>query len=92
MPVTQADLDRCVDIAREFGVTRLILFGSALESPALARDLDLACEGVDGWELFRLGAKLEEALRIPVDLVPLDPHNRFSRHIAAKGRLIYAVA
>jgi predicted nucleotidyltransferase len=80
-------IDRCTALAKQFGANRLLLFGSAVESPN-PRDIDLACEGVQGWDLFRLGAALEEALSLPVDLVPLrdDP---FSRYVASRGRIIY---
>ena len=64
-------IDRCVEIARAFGVTKLILFGSALESPETAADMDVACDGLNGWDLFRFGAKLEEESSTSVDVVPL---------------------
>jgi predicted nucleotidyltransferase len=80
-------IERCRTIAKQFGVNRLVLFGSALESPT-PRDIDLACEGVQGWDLFRLGAALEEALSRPVDLVPLRD-DRFSRYVASRGQVIY---
>ncbi|NIL98989.1 MAG: DNA polymerase III subunit beta [Planctomycetales bacterium] len=89
MPVLPTDIERCATIAREFGATRLILFGSAAESPETARDLDLACEGITGWDLFRLGARLEQELTAPVDLIPLRPDDRFSRYVESKGRVIY---
>ena len=81
--------DRCIEIARAFGVTKLILFGSALESPETAADVDVACEGLDGWDLFRFGAKLEEALGTSVDVIPLRPGDRFSQYIAQRGRVLY---
>ena len=80
---------QCVDIAKTFGVKRLILFGSALESPETAADLDVACEGLDGWDLFRFGAKLEEELGTRVDVVPLRPDDRFSQYVAQRGRILY---
>jgi predicted nucleotidyltransferase len=89
MSVPEHLVERCVATAREFGVRRLILFGSALESPETARDVDLACEGVEGWDVFRLGARLEEELGVNVDLVPLSPDDRFSQHVARRGRVIY---
>jgi predicted nucleotidyltransferase len=82
-------IGRCVAIAREFGVRKLILFGSALESLETARDIDLACEGVDGWDIFRLGARLEEELGMNVDLVRLKPRDRLSQYITEHGRVIY---
>ncbi|MBN1419394.1 MAG: nucleotidyltransferase domain-containing protein [Planctomycetes bacterium] len=89
MGVSQVDIRRCAEIAAGFGVTRLVIFGSAASSPETARDLDLACDGIDGWRLFELGARLEEALPVGVDLVPLQPETRFTRYILRKGRVLY---
>jgi uncharacterized protein len=79
-------LDAAVETAREYGATELILFGSALDPSRNARDLDLACRGVEGWKLYRLGAALEERLDMPVDLIPLDDQNAFTLLIEARGR------
>lgn len=84
--VTAEVLDEAVQTAREYGATELILFGSALDPSRTPRDLDLACRGVIGWEIFGLGAALEERLDMPVDLVPLDEPNAFTRLIEARGR------
>ncbi len=86
MPILQAQINRATALARQFGATRLVLFGSALENPALAHDLDLACDGVPGWKLFELAARIEEDVRVPLDLVPLEPATRFTRHVLAKGK------
>lgn len=68
-----------------YGATRLILFGSMLDNPAEARDIDLACDGVSGWKLFELAARLEEELHAPLDLVSLTPESRFTRLIEERG-------
>ena len=81
-------LANAVRVARQFGAKRLLLFGSALENPATARDLDLACAGVPGWKLFELSSALEEALRVPLDLVPLDPPTPFTRLIEKRSRVL----
>ncbi len=81
-------LTKAVSVAREFGARRLLLFGSALENPATARDLDLACAGVPGWKLFELAAALEEALQMRLDLVPLDPPTPFTRLIEKRARVL----
>jgi predicted nucleotidyltransferase len=78
-------IDRCIAIARQFGARKLILFGSALEGPEEARDIDLACEGVEGWDIFRPGARLEEELGMSVDLVRLKPRDRLGQYIAGQG-------
>ncbi|MFZ2617026.1 MAG: DNA polymerase III subunit beta, partial [Anaerolineae bacterium] len=87
MAVNQAHLDRAVALAKAYGATRLILFGSALLKPQQARDLDLACDGVTGWKLYELGARLEEELRIPLDLVPLTPATPFTRLVERRGKI-----
>ncbi len=88
MPVLPSQIERAAALARQFGATRLVLFGSALENPAQARDLDLACDGVPGWKLFELAARIEDEVRIPLDLVPLQPVTRFTRHILAHGKAL----
>jgi predicted nucleotidyltransferase len=89
MPVTQEQLEKAVNKIIEEGATRVVLFGSAADSLEEARDLDLACEGIDWWEMLGLQAQLEEELRIPIDLVPLKPETRFTRHVERWGRVVY---
>ena len=81
-------LTKAVGVARQFGAERLLLFGGALENPATARDLDLACAGVPGWRLFELSSALEEALGIPLDLAPLNPPPPFTRLIEKRSRVL----
>lgn len=70
MAVRPEHIEKAITLAKTFGATRLILFGSALSRPQQARDLDLACDGIAGWKLFEFGAQLEEELNMPLDLVP----------------------
>lgn len=90
MAIVQEQIEQAVALAKEFGATRLILFGSAATTSGQARDLDLACEGVPGWKLYELGARLEKELRIPLDLVPLSPKTPFTRLIEERGRALAA--
>ena len=86
MAINQEQIDQAVALAKDFGATRLILFGSAVTQPEQARDLDLACDGVSGWRLYELGARLEEELHISLDLIPLSPPTRFTRIIERRGK------
>lgn len=88
MPITQSQIEKIVSLAKSYGATRLILFGSVIETHAQARDIDIACDGVAGWKLYELAARLEEELHAPLDLVPLSPPSRFTKHIESKGRII----
>ena len=86
LALSPADIKKIVSLAKSYGATRVILFGSAAENPDEAKDVDLAFEGIPGWKLYELGARLEEELKVPLDVVSLTPPTRFTRLIEAKGR------
>ena len=88
MILDQARINRMVELAKNFGATRLILFGSQTEMQQEARDVDLACDGIPGWKLFELAARMEEELEIPLDIIPLNPPSRFTRSIEKKGQVL----
>ena len=90
MAVTKADIDKAREVARQFGASRLILFGRAQENPEEARDLDLAVDGVPGWTIWRMAARLEEAISVPLDVVPLEPSTEFTRRIEERGEDLLA--
>jgi predicted nucleotidyltransferase len=89
MAIEQKHLDQAIALAKIYGATRLILFGSALSHPDQAHDLDLACDGVVGWQLYELGARLEEELQVPLDLVPLTPSTRLTQLIERRGKVLF---
>ncbi len=78
--------DRIIEIAGSYDARCLLVFGSSLENPERARDMDLAYDGIEGWKLYEFGAELEEKSDMPVDIVPLRPATRLTRHIESKGR------
>jgi len=88
MKIDQSLIDKIITFAKTYGATRLILFGSAAEDLSKARDIDLACDGVPGWKLYELGARLEEELGKELDVIPLSPPTRFTEHIRLKGKVL----
>ncbi len=88
MGISEQQIDKAIALAKAYGATRLLLFGSALEKPEQARDLDLACDGVAGWKLYELGARLEEELGVSLDIIPLSPPTRFTRFIENRARVL----
>ena len=48
MAINQSQIEKPVSLARAYGATRLILFGSALESPAAIVDPDHSISYDDG--------------------------------------------
>jgi len=88
MAINKWQIEKIISMAKAYGATRVILFGSSVEDPDVARDIDVACAGVNGWKLFELAGKLEEELGVPLDIVPLDPSTRFTKHIENRGRVL----
>ena len=89
MSIEPEQLNQAIALAKSYGATRLILFGSAASTPDEAGDLDLACDGVSGWKFYELGARLEEELKIPLDLISLNPPTRFTRLVERKGKVLF---
>jgi predicted nucleotidyltransferase len=81
-------IDRIVSLAKRYGATKLILFGSAATGSSEARDIDLACDGIPGWKLFEFAARLENELEAPFDVVPLTPPSDFTRRIEKTGKVL----
>lgn len=81
-------LNRILILAKQYKVSRLILFGSFLENDNEANDIDLACDGITGWKLYELASKMEDELNISIDLIPLTPSNRFTNYIIKKGKVL----
>ncbi len=77
MRTTPTCVNEIIALARMYHAKRLILFGSFTENPEKARDIDLACDGIEGWKLYEFGAKLEETLNVPVDVIPLSQTDSF---------------
>ena len=86
--IGQAQIQKIINLAKAYGAVRLILFGSSVESPEDARDIDLACDGVPGWKLYELAARLEQELHASLDIVPLNPPTRFTRLIERRGKVL----
>lgn len=74
------------------GLRRIWLFGSAARGVALdwRSDLDFAVEGLAPEHLERAWAMLDEAVRLPVDLVRMESANPVLREaIMHGGQILY---
>jgi len=85
-------LIQIIELAKQFHVTKLIQFGSSLESFENCNDFDFACDGLYDKRFFRFGAGLERLLKKQVDLIPLQPSNAFVEYISKNGKILYESA
>ena len=89
MAITNEHISKAIELSKQYNVYQLILFGSSLENLSTANDLDLVVSGVNGWKFFELAARLEEELKLNIDLIPLDDNSKLSNHIRRVGKIIY---
>jgi predicted nucleotidyltransferase len=75
--------------AKDFNVQAVWLFGSAIEDETIARDIDLAVEGLPADKFFDFYTRLFFALPKPVDLVDLSQQPPIANIIREKGICIY---
>jgi predicted nucleotidyltransferase len=88
MAVSKKQLDRIVELAKSYGAKRLIIFGSAAKALSKARDIDIACDGIHGWKLYELAARLEDEMGAVFDVIPLSPPTPFTKYIESKGKIL----
>jgi len=89
--ITKSKLRRAIELCQEQGVNKLILFGSAADDLRTARDLDFGVEGISGWEIIKLAARIEMEIGVDVDMVDLQKDSEFIRHIKEKGNVLYDI-
>jgi hypothetical protein len=89
MAISSFDIQKSVELLRAMGATRVWLFGSSLDNPEAARDLDLACEGIPPERFYRAVGRLLAAVNKPVDLVDVGKSTRLNDYIRRTGRLVY---
>jgi predicted nucleotidyltransferase len=89
MAITNEHINIAIKLGKEFGATKILLFGSALDDPDNARDLDLGVEGIEPSKFFLFGATLEDLILRTVDIVPLNSNSSFVEHIKKYGKYIY---
>ena len=87
--ISEQDKSAIMRLAREYGVRRVLVFGSAASASAEARDIDLAVEGVRPADFFTFYGDLIFSVSKPVDLVDLSPDTRFTRLVRKEGIAIY---
>jgi len=76
-------------IAREYGVQKVLLFGSAADPEREAEDIDLGVIGIEPGRFFDFYADLLFGLSKPVDVVDLSSDTQFNALIKRDGIPLY---
>ena len=78
-----------ISIAKKYKAKRVFLFGSMLDQPETARDIDLGVEGVLGVAFFRMMAEFSLGLPKSVDVIDMDVTNSFTMLVKRDGKVVY---
>ncbi len=89
MGITQENINSAINLAKKYGASKLLLFGSALDDPQNAVDLDLGVEGIEPSKFILFGADLEDIILKTVDIVPLESDSSFVKHIKKYGKYFH---
>jgi len=87
--LSEQDKKTLTNLARQYKVRRLLLFGSQVTSTQEARDIDLAVEGLPAKSFFKFYGDLLFSLKKPVDLIDLSSNTKFNRLIQKEGIPVY---
>lgn len=78
-----------IDLADKYKITRLLLFGSSIDSKREANDIDLAVEGLPESLFFKFYSELIFNLSKPVDLIDIGRESRFKDMIMEESISLY---
>lgn len=87
--IKQEQVLACVQIAKDYGATKVVLFGSTVNDPDNAHDIDLLCLGVPDHDFVPMHAEMENRAMVPVDVVTEPPHTPFTEIALKNGTLLY---
>ena len=87
--ITENDKNTIIHFAKEYKVSRVILFGSSVEKDKDSNDIDIGVKGIEPRLFFKFYADLFKNLSKSVDLVDLSKKSLFNDLIEEDGVKIY---
>jgi predicted nucleotidyltransferase len=87
--INEDEKNAIIEIAKRYGVTRVLLFGSSADPQKRGRDIDLAVEGLPPEDFFGFYGELLFGLPLPVDLIDLASSSKFNQMVRREGVVIY---
>ena len=83
------DKTAIIQTASQYGVSKVLLFGSSAAVEQEGRDIDLAIEGISASLFFKFYGELIFKVSKPLDLVDLSQQNAFTQIIRQEGIVLY---
>jgi predicted nucleotidyltransferase len=87
--IAEKDKTEISRLARQYGVRKILLFGSGADPQKESRDIDLGVAGIEPRRFFEFYGDLLFSLSKPVDLIDLSKDTRFNALVKRDGIPIY---
>lgn len=88
--ILKKELNTIINISKEFGATKILLFGSCLDNIKAAKDIDIAVSGIKPSEFFKYYGRISMVVKDEVDILDLnDVREHLHKKILSKGKVIY---
>lgn len=86
----EKELNKIINISKEFNVKKILLFGSCLEDIKSAKDIDIAVSGIKPKEFFKYSGRVAMAVKNEVDIIDLDDiRKHLYKRIMHNGKVVY---
>ena len=87
--ISEKDKNAILNVANKYKVSRLLLFGSSIDSNRDYNDIDLAVEGLSEELFFKFYSELIFNVSKPVDLIDIGKESRFRDIIVKESVSLY---
>lgn len=87
--ISTKDKKVIVALARRYGVSRVLLFGSGADPSGRSEDIDLGVEGIAPRDFFRFYGDLMFSLSKSVDVIDLGSKSKFAALVRREGIPLY---
>jgi predicted nucleotidyltransferase len=90
--VTNEQLQAVVRALRSMGARTIVLFGSMVDSPETAHDVDIAVAGIPLSRILDADVAVHDLLGVPTDLVSREENPAFFDVVKDYGRILFQAA
>ncbi len=76
------------ETSKKYDARKVIVFGSALVNYEESNDIDIACD-MPGLNMFLFADDLENAIKKPIDVIPISMDDPFMKVVNKYGTVVY---
>ena len=87
--ISETDKNIILEISKKYRATRVLLFGSSLNSEYESHDIDIGIEGIPSKDFFSYYGELIISLSKPIDIIDISGTSKFINMVKKEGIPLY---